>query len=506
LEKLFLTNVISLGKQGRNDETQAYDFVRTLADFRRFVLVCAQAESLSQPGHPLQLRRLITMDISTEWFLVVGSVFIAMAGLGSFLTRLPLTTGIVYALIGVAIGPLGIDLLSLNFFEQARFIEHITEIAVVISLFTAGLKLDLPLTDPQWRLSLSLATIAMIINIALVAVAAMFILDFSLGAAILLGAILSPTDPVLASDVQIEGSNQRDRLRFALTAEGGLNDGTAFPFVMLGLGLMGYHDLGEFGWKWFTVDLVWSIFGGCLIGYLMGLIVSRCILFLRSKHSDKESLDDFLTLGLIALSYGVAVAAHSYGFLAVFAAGIALRSISKPSINHEIAKQSDGNIDKEIKAASKLPEKVLSFNEQLERVAEVVVVIILGTLISRDTFTYAPWIFAIGLLFIFRPISTLLTIGRSKTVSSFQKKYIAWLGIRGIGSMYYLAYAVTHGLDKGVAKTIADITIGAVMLSIIVHGTSVTPLMNIYEKRLKGYRRSIKERFERRRRILHQDR
>lgn len=446
------------------------------------------------------------MDLSTQWFLVVGSVFIAMAGFGSWLTRLPLTTGIVYALIGVAIGPFGLDLLSLNFFEHARFVEHITEIAVVISLFTAGLKLDLPLTDPQWRLSLSLATIAMVVNIAMVALAAMFFLDFSIGAAILLGAILSPTDPVLASDVQIEGSNQRDRLRFALTAEGGLNDGTAFPFVMLGLGLMGYHNLGEYGWKWVSVDLVWSIFGGCVIGYLMGVIVSRCILFLRSKHCDKETLDDFLTLGLIALSYGVAVAAHAYGFLAVFAAGIALRRISKPSINHEIAKHSDGNIDKEVKAASRLPEKVLSFNEQLERAAEVVVVIILGTLISADTFTRGPWIFAIGLLFVFRPLSTLLTIGRSNTVSAFQKRYIAWLGIRGIGSMYYLAYAVTHGLDQGVAKIIADITIGAVMLSILVHGISVTPLMNVYERRLKLYRLSIKERFERRRRILHQNR
>ncbi|MBC7533730.1 MAG: sodium:proton antiporter [Oligoflexus sp.] len=440
-----------------------------------------------------------SMDISTIWFLVVGAVFIAMAGFSSWVTKLPLTTGIVYALIGVGIGPFGIDILVIDLFRHTEFLEHVTEIAVVISLFTAGLKLNLPLTDPQWRLAVLLATATMLINVVLVALAAHFILDFSPGAALLLGAILSPTDPVLASDVQMDAADQRDRLRFALTAEGGLNDATAFPFVVLGLGLLGKHELGSYAGRWLGMDLIWSFLGGVAIGYAMGIGVSRFIVYLRQQERDSEKLDDFLTLGLIALSYGVALSLQASGFIAVFAAGIALRSLSRPSVRMELEEKGKEAVTEKTKEMATLPETVLSFNEQLERVAEVVVVIILGAMISRDVFSNASWIFAIGLMFLVRPLSVGLVIARNKTVSTFQKRYIAWLGIRGIGSLYYLAYAVNHGIEEVVAKTIADITFGVIILSIVVHGFSVTPLMAIYEKRLKAYRTRLTQRFERRR-------
>ncbi|MBC7659117.1 MAG: sodium:proton antiporter [Chitinophagaceae bacterium] len=433
------------------------------------------------------------MDVATIWFLIVGGVFLAMAGFGPWLERLPLTTGIVYVLVGVSIGPFGLDLLSVDLFKHAVFLEHVTEIAVIVSLFTAGLKLTLPLTDPQWRLAASLATLAMIINIALVAGLAFTVFGFSPGAALLLGAILSPTDPVLASDVQIAESEQRDRLRFALTAEGGLNDGTCFPFVLLGLGLLGNHELGSYGSRWIGLDLVWPAIGGIVIGYLMGLGVSRCIIFLRTKHDKQESkkLDDFLTLGLIALSYGVALAGHTNGFLAVFAAGIALRSISRPSIKHELDLKGDEGVDEVIKATADLPKTVLGFNEQLERTAEVVVCILLGSLIDRHTIELKPWIFACALLFVARPISAGLTIFRNPILTRFQKKSIAWLGIRGIGSIYYLVYTITHGLDPQVAQTFASITFGSILLSILLHGGSVTPLMNIYEHKLQHYRKRL---------------
>ncbi|RYZ76413.1 MAG: sodium:proton antiporter, partial [Proteobacteria bacterium] len=128
---------------------------------------------------------------------------------------------------------------------------------------------------------------------------------------------------------------------------------------------------------------------------------------------------------------------------------------------------------------------------QLERVAEVVVCIILGALISQHISGYAPWIFAAVLLFIIRPISIWITIRKSSTVSSFQKRYMAWLGIRGIGSIYYLVYAITHGLGRSTAEVIAAMTFATIVLSILVHGVSVTPLMKLYEKRLKRYRRRI---------------
>ena len=132
-----------------------------------------------------------------------------------------------------------------------------------------------------------------------------------LGAAILLGGLLAPTDPVLAADVQVEHPGDRDRLRFSLTGEAALNDGSAFPFVMLGLGLLGLHELGAFGWRWLAFDVVWAVRGGLAIGWLLGMLVGRLVLYLRRTHKEAVGLDDFLGLGLIALVLcGRAASAH----------------------------------------------------------------------------------------------------------------------------------------------------------------------------------------------------
>src|SRR5215211_3597333 len=174
----------------------------------------------------------------TLLFLVAGALFIIMALSGSVLKRLPLTTALVYLAVGLALGSSSIDLLSIDIIADAHLIERLTEIAVLISLFTAGLKLRVPWTDPLWKLPLRLAFGSMIVTIALIALAGVIALNLSLGAAILLGAILAPTDPVLASDVQVADPKDRDRLRFGLTGEAGLNDGAAFPFILAGLGLL----------------------------------------------------------------------------------------------------------------------------------------------------------------------------------------------------------------------------------------------------------------------------
>ena len=125
--------------------------------------------------------------------------------------------------------------------------------------------------------------------------------------------------------MQVADPQDRDRLRFALTGEGGLNDGLAFPFAMLGLGLLGFHELGPWGARWFAIDCLWAIAGGLLIGAASGRLVGNLVLYLRVRHREAVGFDEFLALGLIALAYGIAVLTHTYGFLAVFAAGFALR-------------------------------------------------------------------------------------------------------------------------------------------------------------------------------------
>ena len=170
------------------------------------------------------------------WYLIIGGILVAMALAGSVLKRLPLTASMFYLAIGAALGPPGADLLRIDLLRDAHLLERFTEVAVIISLFTAGLKLRLPLSDRRWRPPFRMASLAMVLTVAGVAAVGVLALGLSLGAAVLLGAVLAPTDPVLASDVQVTHAGDKEDVRFALTGEAGLNDGMAFPFVMLAWG------------------------------------------------------------------------------------------------------------------------------------------------------------------------------------------------------------------------------------------------------------------------------
>ncbi len=425
------------------------------------------------------------------WFLVAGLVLTLMALAGTLLKRLPLSASQLYLLVGVAIGPLGIGLLVIDPIERAAVLERLAEVAVILSLFAAGLKLRTPLHDGRWKLPLRLATISMTVTVGLVAFAGVFLLGLPFGAAVLLGAVLAPTDPVLASDVQIEDPDDRDRLRFSLTGEAGFNDGAAFPFVMLGLGLLGLHELGDWGWKWFTVDLGWRIVGGIGIGALLGMAVGRLVVHLRREQEEAVGLDDFLALGLVALSYGVAIFAHTYAFLAVFAAGLALRFEERRHTGDKPAE--------EIEALAREGEKegvgangdvvpaymasaVLGFAEQLERIGGVALVILVGTLLTYADLSWNAFLFVAALFFVIRPVSVWLGLLGSPT-TGLQRELIAWFGIRGIGSIYYLMYAETHGVYDLFSGRILGVVLLAITASVVLHGTSVTPVMNWYARR-----------------------
>ena len=426
------------------------------------------------------------------WALIIGALLITMALAGTTLRRLPLSTAMLYLVAGYALGPAGLGLMSPDPLNNTSFLEGVAEAAVLISLFAVGLRLGLPLSDRRWLLPLRLALVSMTITVALIAAIAMLSLGFSLGAAILLGAILAPTDPVLASDVQVVEAGDRDRLRFSLTGEGGLNDGAAFPFVMLGLGLLGLHDLGTFGWRWLALDVVWAIAGGLLIGGTLGTLIGRLVVYLRSRHQESVGLDEFLALGLIALSYGVAVLCLTYGFLAVFAAGLALQRVKeRPLESASSAVQETGLQSSQAKealatdseyASAFMMQEVRGFNEQLERIAEIAVVLVVGAMLAYiDIPVGAVWF--VPLLFVLvRPVSVWLGL-LGAPVSRDQRWFIAWFGIRGIGSIYYLMYAINHGLPRGLAAEIVAITLTAVAVSIVVHGISVTPLMRLYTQR-----------------------
>jgi NhaP-type Na+/H+ or K+/H+ antiporter len=425
------------------------------------------------------------------WFVVVGLLFVGMALARSVLQRLPLSTAMLYLAVGAALGPHGAGLLDVDVYEQSHLWERVTEVAVLVSLFAAGLKLRVPLSDGRWVLPVRLATVSMTVTVGLVALVGVGAMGLSWGSAVILGAILAPTDPVLASDVQVTHPTDRDRLRFGLTGEAGLNDGTAFPFVMLGLGLLGLHDLGADGWRWVVVDVVWAVAAGLGTGALLGTLVGRLVLYLRKTHREAVGLDDFLALGLIALAYGAALLVMGYGFLAVFAAGLALRRIERRStagdeppedvqVAAASAQAEELATDPE-KAPAYMAQAALGFTEQLERIGGLAVVLLLGGMISWS-FLPSTALWFIPLLFlVIRPLAVYLGLLGSRTTSA-QRRLIAWFGIRGIGSVYYLTYAMQHGLPEALGRPLAALVLATVAVSVVVHGISVTPLMNRYAR------------------------
>jgi NhaP-type Na+/H+ or K+/H+ antiporter len=421
-----------------------------------------------------------------------------LALMGTTLQRLPLTTAIIYLAVGVVLGAGVLGMLPVDPLADAALLERVTEIAVLISLFTSGLKLRTPLYEGRWMLPLRLAFGAMTLTIGMLALAGVWLLHLPWGAAILLGAILAPTDPVLASDVQVAHPGDRDRLRFSLTGEAALNDGTAFPFVMLGLGLLGLHPLGAFGWRWLVVDVGWAVLGGLAVGGGLGTLVGRLVLYLRRAHHEAVGRDDFLVLGLITLAYGLALVLHTSGFLAVFAAALALRRIEMQHTGEqpaeEIAAMARAGAVHEIAtdpqtAPAYMIETALAFNEQLERISELGVVVLLGAMLSRHYLLGDALWFVPLLLLVIRPVATGLGLIGSRT-SPVQRRLIGWFGIRGIGSLFYLFYVLHHGLPPDLAHRLTSLTLAVVTVSIIVHGLSVTPLMNFYghvQARVRAY-------------------
>ncbi|MES2979255.1 MAG: cation:proton antiporter [Pseudomonadota bacterium] len=443
------------------------------------------------------------LSLPTLGFMVIGVLLIVMTLTGSFISRLPLSAAMLYLGVGMMIGPLGMGLLDLDALRDAALLERASEIAVIISLFVAGMKLDIPWRDRRWRIPVQLATVSMVITVGAITALGYYVMHLPLGAAVLLGAVLAPTDPVLASDVQISNPGDRDRLRFGLTGEGGLNDGTAFPFVMLGLGLLSLHDLGEGAWRWWAIDVVWAVLGGLGIGYLLGTLVGKLVLFLRTQHREALGSDEFIALGLIALSYGVALACLSYGFLAVFAAGLALGRLEKSTPNTPQQESPPGNAQAEHgksnaegAPAEEVPANMMravrQFNAQLERFAEVGVVLAVGALLAVVEFRDEVLWFIPLLFLVIRPVA--VTLGLWGTaVDKPQKRLMAWFGIRGIGSIYYLTYAINHGLDPATAERLVGITLAVVVASVVAHGISVTPLMNRYEERKERLTRRSKK-------------
>ena len=428
---------------------------------------------------------------SAQWFLLVGGLLLARGLTSAMLQRLPFTPAIVYLAVGMLVGPTVLNLFHFNPLKESALLEVLTEVVVLISLFSAGVKMPAPVSLARWRAPILLATVSMALSVAMVAVFAYFILGLPLGAGVLLGAILAPTDPVLATDVQTRHPGDRDQLRFTLTCEAGMNDGSAFPFVMLGMGLLGLHELGEFGLRWALVDVLWATLAGIAIGVLSGAALAIFGRKLRSAHPQHKLMDDFLGLGLIGVVYGLSVMVDAWGFLAVFFAAVSLRQTElKLAVADRTSPPQPQAARIEPPATDSSPngEPVptvslgsLVFKEHLERLSEVMLVLLIGGTLFLDSWSWRAVGLALFLFMVARPVSVLVGLLGTRT-SWPLRGMVGWFGVRGIGSLYYLMYAIQHGLPEDLAMELIQFTLLVVALSILAHGTSVKPLMSQFSR------------------------
>ncbi len=454
---------------------------------------------------------MINMSFLT-WMGLVGALLLLMALSSAYLRRLPITTSAIYLALGVLISPVALDLIDINFVEWRVWFEHLTEIAVIVSLFIGGLKLRLPLRNPVWSAAYRLAAPVMLACITGVAAFVHYIFGFDWATAFLLGAMLAPTDPVLASTVSVNDAADNDRMRYGLSGEAGFNDGAAFPFVVFALMWAEYGELGGWVGGWALHRLVWAIPAGLLLGYFLAKGVGRLAIWLRSYHGESDAPNDFLALALIALAYVGAETIYAWGFLAAFAAGIGFRRAEiktveenpAPEHNEEAEKADEASeaeehdsiahppaeefvgrkLDEEelkhpSKAAGMVVAEIISFGDTAERLLEVMLVVLVGICLA----IYWDWRavpLALALFFVIRPLAALLFLIKTPT-GRVQRLMMGWFGIRGIGSLYYLSYALNHGLNDKIADTVG-ITLSVVALSILIHGISSQPILDFYER------------------------
>ena len=435
------------------------------------------------------------------WFAMLGMVLLLLALSSSYLRWMPVTSSVVCLALGIGLGGAGLGFLHLDVSKSSEWMEHLTEVAVLFSLFFSGLKLRLPLNDRRWLAAFYLAGPVMVMCIGGVALVLHCGLHLEWGVSVLIGAILAPTDPVLATLVQVADAQDEDPVRFSLSGEAGLNDGVAFPFVILGLFLQ--QNTGQ-AWlaDWLMKDMLWAVTAGLLLGYWMGRGLGKLTLFLRLRNDDSTvSPNDYLALALIALAYVLAESIQAYGFLSVFAAGLGLRQaevhsssspeqpaaehLVQPVVGHqhvapELAVTGDvkGLEDSQVAAGIMLGD-MLAFGSLIERAMEVFLVTLLGVVLMEH-WDWRALLVAGALFLLIRPVGIVLFPVRG-IVDVRQRGLLGWFGIRGIGSFYYLFYAVNHGLLPSDAALSTNLVLSVVALSILLHGLSVQPLLARYE-------------------------
>ncbi|MGW5851035.1 cation:proton antiporter [Streptomyces sp. NPDC055254] len=398
----------------------------------------------------------------------------ACAGLGALcaavlptaLAKRPLSLPMVFLAAGFLVFLLPLDALpDLDPVQHRGVVEHLTEVCVVVALMGAGLAINRPPGLRAWSTTWRLLGLAMPLTIALTAAAAAWLLGWPPAVALLVAAALAPTDPVLAAEVRVgeptDEEDDEDEVRFALTSEAGLNDGLAFPFVLAAVALTtaspsGWSTEGLWHWVWSDV-LVRST-----VGLLVGLAVGRLLGWMFFQAAWKalrlaEHREGFVALAATFAAYGLTELVHGYGFVAVFVTACAIRGAERGHRYHRV---------------------MHAFTDQIERLLTAVVLFLVGGFIADGGLAALTWRGAVlGLLLfvVIRPVVGWAVQIRGRAVG-WERAVIAVFGIRGIGSFFYLAYALGAADFAAPARELWAVVTFTVLLSVLLHGITATPV------------------------------
>ncbi len=416
----------------------------------------------------------MTLDPAGLLYLAASIATLVAALLPRVLRGVPVSMPMVFVAAGMAAFALFPDLPDPDPIRYPSFAVHLTELCVIVSLMGAGLAINRKFSWRTWSTTWRLLAITMPLSVIGVGLLGWWVLGLGAASAVLLAAALAPTDPVLAGEVQVSEpvteERDDDEARFAITSEAGLNDGLAFPFTYaaIAISVSGFAPGGWLG-EWLLVDVLWRL----SVGMAAGLAVGWCLrqLFFSRRFGFANHADGFVALGATFLAYGAAEVAEGYGFLAVFVCACTIRAAEHAHGLHAV---------------------LHTFVEQVERLLTVVVLILLGGAVARgvlDTIIPSDVVFAAVLLLIIRPIAGWVALTPGKT-GPRERGVIAFFGVRGVGSLFYVAYALQNGEFPG-AERLWAIACLVVLGSILIHGVAATPVMAIVDaaRRRRALRR-----------------
>jgi len=385
--------------------------------------------------------------------------------LPSLLRKLPLSLPIVCVALGYGVYSLGILQVDIATLQRLRVPEIVSELVVLIALTGAGLRIDRRFGWRRWATTWRLLGFGMPLMIAATALLTHYGAGLPWPAALLVGAMLAPTDPVLASDVEVgpPGKGEEGEVRFGLTSEAGLNDGLAFPFVSLAIALAASTHVDA---AWLAVHFGWNVLlaVGCgwLFGKLFGLIVYR-LPRLRISNTGQG----LAALAIAFVSFALAEALGGYGFVAVFITAVSLRAV---------------HWDSDFNRA------MTDFASQIERLLAMALLVLFGGAVAAgllDALTPIDASVGVALLLAVRPITGWISLWGSPH-PAVSRAATAFFGIRGIGTLFYLAYALRRA-PFAEAERIASLVAFVVLCSVLVHGLTSTPLMRrLDEIRTRG--------------------